>query len=272
MEVTVTPSVCNVGDRYGIHIIYGFSDATKNAWLILIKNFDPNNDSNYTMRELKNDKRIFYMFKHVMSGIASGVSPIATVSDYNDNLSTRYVTPIIFVADTSVTESEILDMEVTDAYEILDNIPFRFYNGKKLSGIITWLKQWFYDKDEIDAQINDSGWQPLTLSSGYEQYNANNSPLEIRKIGKFVEIRGIIKPSASKTASTSSVQFATVPSGYRPSYQFRSAICQGSGINRWHLTVETDGKLGWSRYGTTSSIDLPSGAWMSVHITYMVDS
>lgn len=269
MEVTVTPSACNVGDRYNMHLTYGFSDTTKNAWLILIKNFDPNNDSNYTMRELKNNGRFFYIFKNVINGGGSGVSPIATVSDYNNNLSTRYVTPIIFVADTSVTESEILDMDVSDAYEILDNIPFRFYNGKKLSGIITWLKQWFYDKDEIDTQINDSGWQPLTYVSGYQNYDSTH-PLEIRRVGKLVEIRGTFKPTAAKTASTSDVQFATIPSGYRPSTQYRSAMCQGGGVNRFMVTANTNGSLAWQRYGTTSSINLPV-TWLGVHITYMID-
>lgn len=143
--------------------------------------------------------------------------------------------------------------------------------SKTISGIVTWLKQWLYTKDEIDTKLLDSGWQNLTLSSGYANYNSTEI-LQIRKIDKFVEIRGIIKPTAQKTASTSAVQFATIPTGYRPTYQFRSAICQGSGMNKWHLTAETNGNLCWSRYGTTSSIALPSGAWMCVHITYMLDS
>ena len=142
--------------------------------------------------------------------------------------------------------------------------------SKTISGIVTWLKQWFYTKDEIDTQLPDSGWQSLTFSSGYTNYNTTE-PLQIRKIGKFVEIRGIIKPTAQKSASTNAVQFATIPTGYRPSYQFRSAICQGSGMIKWHLTAETDGKLCWSRYGSASSVAVPSGAWLCVHITYMID-
>ncbi len=142
--------------------------------------------------------------------------------------------------------------------------------SKTISGIVTWLKQWFYDKNEIDTQLSDSGWQALTFSSGYANYNSTE-PLQIRKIGNFVEIRGIIKPTAQKTASTSAVQFATIPTGYRPTYTFRTTIAQGSGMNRWHLTAETDGRLCWSRYGITSSVNLPSGAWLCVYMTYMID-
>ena len=102
-----------------------------------------------------------------------------------------------------------------------------------LTGVVTWLKQWFYTKDEIDAY--DTGWTNLTFVSGYANYNTETySALKIRRINKLVEIRGVFMPTAQKTASTSAVQFATVPSEYRPSYQFRSAICQGSGLNRWH--------------------------------------
>ena len=139
--------------------------------------------------------------------------------------------------------------------------------SKTISGIVTWLKQWFYTKDEIDSY--DTGWSNLTYVSGYQNYDSSH-PLEIRRIGKLVEIRGVFKPTASKTANTSGVQFATIPSGYRPSSQYRSAICQGGGVNRFMITVDTAGKLSWQRYGTTSSINLPA-AWLGVHITYMVN-
>lgn len=140
---------------------------------------------------------------------------------------------------------------------------------KRVEGVVRWLKQWFYTKDEIDSY--DTGWTDLTYVSGYANYGGGYCNLKVRRIHKLVEIRGVFKPTAQKTASTSSVQFATVPEGYRPTYQFRSAIQQGSGLSRWHLAVETNGKLCWSRYGTTSSANVPSGAWMCVHITYMID-
>ena len=139
-----------------------------------------------------------------------------------------------------------------------------------LTGVVTWLRQWFYTKEEIDTY--DTGWTNLTFVSGYTNYDTENNVLKIRRVNKMVEIRGIFKPTAQKPASLDPVQFATVPEGYRPTYQFRSAIQQGSALSRWMLKVETDGKLCWSRYGKTSSIAVPSGAWMCVHITYMVDS
>lgn len=231
------------------------------------------NDLQYSIQQLTTQGRIFKAISNTGTNMATGT---ATVTQQANSINT--LTPLLLQVPTTqylatalntVLNSNDFFTDTGTTYNISWTNP-PVSNQKTISGIVTWLKQWFYTKDEIDA--NDSGWQNLTLSSGYENYYTNSAPLEIRKIDKFVEIRGIIKPTAQKTASTSSVQFATVPSGYRPTYQFRSAICQGSGLNRWHLAVETDGKLCWSRYGTTSSIAVPSGAWMCVHITYMLDS
>ena len=136
-----------------------------------------------------------------------------------------------------------------------------------ITGIVTWLKQWFYDKNEIDSY--DTGWSNLTCVSGYASDTSH--PLQIRRINKLVEIRGVVKPTASVTASSDVVQFATIPTGYRPSTEHRSSICQGSGINRFMLRADPNGVIGWTRYGTTSSVNLPNGAWMGIHITYMID-
>ena len=142
--------------------------------------------------------------------------------------------------------------------------------SKTITGIVTWLKQWFYDKDEIDTKFNDTGWQLVTMNSGYDYYSTT-SKLYVRRIGKMVEIKGIWKPTSQQTATLDPVTFATIPSQYRPSTEIRAAICQGHGIKKWMLRVNSSGNLQWSRYGNTTSINLPSGAWMVTHITYMVN-
>ncbi len=247
------------------------SDANSNLFYWVI-NFTTD-DLQYSLRELKTQRRVFKEISSTGTNMATGT---ATVNQETNSINT--LTPLLLqvpttsyigTATNTALDGNAFFADTGTTYNITwVNPPAS--TQKTISGIVTWLKQWFYTKDEIDTQLSDSGWQSLTFSSGYANYNTTE-PLQIRKIGKFVEIRGIIKPTAQKTASTTAVQFATVPSGYRPSYQFRSAIQQGSGINRWHLTVETDGKLCWSRYGKTSSDNVPSGAWMCVHITYMLD-
>lgn len=146
------------------------------------------------------------------------------------------------------------------------------------SGWITWLKNWFYDKQETDEILStDSGWQNCTyINSTYTNYGTDNHgvtypPLQVRRIGKMVELRGYWKPTSQKTSSSTPVQFATLPdSSFHPS-QYQIGVMQGTGISKWALRVATDGKLYWERYGTVNYIDMPNGAWCCTHLTWMVE-
>ena len=65
----------------------------------------------------------------------------------------------------------------------------------------------------------DSGWTAVTFSSGYEDYSAS-FPCQVRKIGKAVYSRGLVKRSAGAwAASTAYNPVFTVPAGYRPAGQ-----------------------------------------------------
>lgn len=221
--------------------------------------------------DLDDEERIFAM--DIMTD-----STTEEVTDSHNNV--RTLTPIIIDAGAPSYIGQTMGIPLSSlqdynrTYDIGTTYNITYIPPGRIRGIITWLQQWFYTKTEFNTKEDDTGWQAMTLSSGYEYYSTSEDggKLWIRRVNKLVEIRGVVKPTAQKTASTSAVQFATIPSGYRPSYQFRSAICQGSGMNKWHLTAETNGNLCWSRYGTTSSIAVPSGAWLTVHIIYELDS
>lgn len=98
--------------------------------------------------------------------------------------------------------------------------------SKTISGIVTWLKQWFYTKDEI----YDTGWQSFPLRTGrafymyienYDHVSMNNwsssmtgenllydypdQPLRIRRIGKIVHIEGAITSDGTGYKSSSDV-------------------------------------------------------------------
>lgn len=141
---------------------------------------------------------------------------------------------------------------------------------KKLEGVVRWLGSWFYTKDELgrNSLVGDTGWEQVTLASN-NSHNSNN-PLRIRRVGRLVEIRGAWLPNANTSSSTKDYVFATIPSQFRPTSEHRSTICHGNGLNRWNLKVMTDGKLVAIRYGSNTNVNIPSGAWMATHITYMV--
>ena len=118
-----------------------------------------------------------------------------------------------------------------------------------------------------NTDIADSGWKNLTLASDFKLYT--NSSARYRKIGNLVELRGVIAPTKSISADSLTVAF-TLPSGYRPS-SLVSDICQGSGSNRWLLSIEASGNAVVSRYGITEYIAIPTTAWLPFHAIYCVD-
>ena len=144
--------------------------------------------------------------------------------------------------------------------------------SKTITGIVDWLKDWFYTKDEIDAILNaDNGWQGVTYSSGYTDYSSTYK-VQVRKNGKMVEVRGIWKPTASKTTSTTQVKFATLPSGYAPpSSIFTPQRCNGQ--NSYLLGITSDGELTYGRYGVNNGTNatIASGAIMRVYLMYLID-
>lgn len=114
-----------------------------------------------------------------------------------------------------------------------------------------------------------TSWNNLTISSGFEVYSSGANP-KYRVNGNLVTIMGAVKPTAIVTSNTTDVSMLSgIPSQYRPTFS-QTFICQGSGINRWVLTVKSDGVVYVGRYGTNEYVDIPVGAWLTFSITYSI--
>lgn len=117
--------------------------------------------------------------------------------------------------------------------------------------------------------IGDSGWINATLSSYFNLY-ASDSECKYRKIGKYVQIHGVVKPTATIAGSATDYPIFTLPEGYRPSVSVYS-VCQGSGKNTWLLRVNTDGTVNFSRYGTTSNAGASTSTWLPFDVGFLID-
>ena len=127
-------------------------------------------------------------------------------------------------------------------------------------------------RDDLNSKqdtLADTNWQTVTFATGYSRYDTTYDTVQCRKFGKVVEIRGVWKPTANKSASISAVKFASLPTGFAPSSDIR-VLQPGSDKNTYWLTIGTNGNLSWSRYGTTSSAQLPSGAFCQCYVTYLI--
>lgn len=115
---------------------------------------------------------------------------------------------------------------------------------------------------------HDSGWQTVTLTSDFKPYNNNtdNTPKYI-KVGRMVEVLGEISPNKTFNKESEYTMF-TLPSGYRPMYEFQT-LCQGTGANKWLLTTSTDGKFKFARYGTTEYAVPSTSVWLTFHVVFL---
>lgn len=116
----------------------------------------------------------------------------------------------------------------------------------------------------------DTGWIKATLSSSFIPYQSEqeNTPI-YRKIGKLVEIKGVVSPKTAQDAGWGATIF-TLPEAYRPSFAINK-LCQGSGSNKWLLAVNLDGTVTFARYSGTSNVTIPATAWLHFQIMYFVD-
>lgn len=124
---------------------------------------------------------------------------------------------------------------------------------------------------ELEEKIADTGWKDLKFSEKFKDYNEteSNNP-KYRKIGKVVMLQGLATPVEKTPADSTQVELFTIPEEIRPSKVFYQ-LCQGTGSNKWLLTVNTNGVVAFSRYGTTDWTSANPGNWLPFNIVYFID-
>lgn len=128
-------------------------------------------------------------------------------------------------------------------------------------------------QNQIDAITDslDNEWAVLEIDEAFSLFNAEETNQPMFKVtGNVVEVKGCVSPVEELAAITEKVVFARgLPSEARPS-SMRSFICQGSGMDLWQLTIETDGSLTIARYGVAEAVAVPTSACLLFNGTYMV--
>jgi hypothetical protein len=117
----------------------------------------------------------------------------------------------------------------------------------------------------------DSGWKyGGVIGENFTLYD-NDYQIQYRKIGKIVEVRGVVQPTQIITGSTENHTIFTLAAGYRPS-KYIYERCQGSGGYSWLLSISTGGVVRFARYTDgTQWVDATTESWLPFHITFFVD-
>lgn len=145
--------------------------------------------------------------------------------------------------------------------DITTNIGNLSTNVGTLSTNVENLSENINKKQDI---IEDTGWIECKYGNGIVPYTSNSNA-RVRKIGNIVFLQGTLK---NNTAWSTHDSILTFDKKFAPSQESRF-LCQGSGLNRFLLTVRTTGICKVERYGTTKSITVGTGAWLNVFATWV---
>ena len=114
----------------------------------------------------------------------------------------------------------------------------------------------------------DREWTPLTITGNFKAFDATSTP-EYRVRDKTVEIRGVISPLTAHTGSDTLEDITTLPAELAPSKRI-DVVCQGDQRATWMLTIQSDGKLQFSKYGKANFVSVPTTARLAFHAVYMI--
>ena len=142
------------------------------------------------------------------------------------------------------------------------NINSMFIRIRKLDSTWTdWKPVW-----------EDTAWKDVTFKSGFT-HHSDADKVRYRRVGKVVELRGAVKNTKQLSLPNMDTTFtlATISdTSCRPSQRI-TCRQQGSQMNTFLLTIDTDGAITLSRYGTTSVVNVGASSWLNVHTTFLVD-
>ena len=116
-------------------------------------------------------------------------------------------------------------------------------------------------------------WQTASLTSSFALYNTAQ-PVQYRRYGDLVEVRGVIKPTATIPYADGWTTITTLPEGYRPGgLTDVEVVCQGGSNAIWLLRVTLSGAVQFSRYrnGSTNA-DVTAGTRLPFSVLFFTDT
>lgn len=117
-------------------------------------------------------------------------------------------------------------------------------------------------------EIADTGWVGCSLGYGISRYSTSQAPVQVRRIGQTVYLRGAVTNTTSWATHDSII---TIPEGFRPDF-LNVFVCQGSSSNRFLLEVNSNGVCAATRYSnnTTMNNTVSTGSWLNFFCSWLI--
>lgn len=121
--------------------------------------------------------------------------------------------------------------------------------------------------NEIQAYVDDTGWNALSLNTGISNASGYQTS-QIRRIGKHVFIRGVV----SFTMGSSAVQICSIPTGYIPTNTAYSMTATG-GTRVARINANSGGVLyvEWIYNLNNTSAYTGTVNWLDITLDYWLD-
>ena len=102
----------------------------------------------------------------------------------------------------------------------------------------------------------------------YSTVSGNAEEPKAVKYGRVVNMSGAFKNINARPSNAVFVM-GKVPTGCEPLYR-QCIMQQGSGQNKYLLTIETDGTMKCARYSTAATANaVPNNAWLNINATFV---
>lgn len=223
-------------------------------------------DASYSSIDGKNTISISYQAR------IQGTETWTITGTLQDNVQSTFVADNQYAWEVQIILTDALGGTTTYNAVIQRGMPLIFFDRLKTSvGINCFpssnnsLRNNGYDLDY------DTG--TITLESGWTDYDANGTPV-IRRQGRNVYLRGVIKPTSAVTLGTTSVKVGQITeTEFRPS-ELAYALCQSSGTRFYLLQVNSSGEIYFGRLrdiGEDNNTYLEAGtsSWFPFSISWI---
>ena len=213
----------------------------------------------------KNSLRAWYRFKLQGGSYSAWTSITPTIS--GNSYTINYTVP----DSLGYKNTYVFQARVQDDFNLANN---GYIYSSEITVNTLPVFDWGKDDFNFNVPVKFSGdeWHNLTYADNFKNYSDNAvNQAKYKVCGNMVFVCGVFTPKEAFTSGTDSVTFATgIPAEYRPQIA-QHTICQGSGINKWLLSVGTSGSLTIARYGTTATgVTVNPGTWLPFSFTYMI--